>query len=88
MLPAGELADAPNLAIDGPQPGTVALSPDHALVVRGRDLAAPLKQGAVSVKEQLSVVNRSPVPLVDADGYDNTRLFAGFADGIRGGRGK
>ena len=86
MLPARQLTNAADLAVNGAQARTVALTPDHALVIRGRDLAAPLNQGAVGIEEQLRVVERSTVTFVDADGRDNSRLFAGFADGIGGRR--
>ena len=74
MLPARQLANAADLAVNGAQTGAVALAPDHALVIGGRDLAAALNQGAVGIKEQLGVVQGSAVTLVDADGHDNSRL--------------
>jgi len=54
VLPACQLANASHLAVDSPQARAVALAPDHALVIGGRDLAAPLGQGAVSIKEKLT----------------------------------
>jgi hypothetical protein len=50
-----------------------------------RDLAAPLKQCAVGVEQQLRVVQGVAVALVDADGHDHARLFH-VADGVRGRR--
>ena len=87
VLPARQLTNAADLAVDGAQTGAVSLAPDHALVIGGRDLAAPLDQGAVGIKEKLGVVQGSAVALVDADGHDNSRLFASFADGVGGRRG-
>ena len=49
------------------KPGPVALPPDHALVVRRRDLARRLHQPPVGVEQQLRVVERAVVALVDAD---------------------
>ena len=84
VLPARQLADAANLAVDGAQARAVALAPDHALVIGGRDLAAPLDQGAVGIEEKLGVVQGSAVTLVDADGHDDSRLPGSFADGVGG----
>jgi hypothetical protein len=44
VLPACELADATCLAVDGAEARSVALSPDHALVMGRDDLSAPLDQ--------------------------------------------
>src|SRR5918912_3742718 len=82
VLPAGELANAADLAVDGAQTRAVALAPDHALVMGGLDLAAPLNQGAVGIKEKLGVVQGSAVTLVDADGHNDSGMFASFADGF------
>ena len=86
VLPARQLTNAADLAVNGAQARPVALPPDHALVISGRDLAAPLDQGAVGIEEKLRVVEGSAVTFVDADGHDDSRLFAGFADGIGGRR--
>src|SRR5687767_4555314 len=51
MLPARQLADATDLAVNGAQTRAVALTPDHALVIGRRDLAAALDQRSVGVKE-------------------------------------
>ena len=48
--------------------------------------AAPLNQRAIGIKEKLCVVQGSAVALVDADGHDNSRLLASFADGVDGRR--
>src|SRR5215207_7025979 len=85
MLPARELPDAADLAIDGAEARPVPLAPDHALMIGGRDLAAPLDQGAVGIEEKLCVVQGSAVTLVHADGHDDSRLPGGIADGVRGG---
>src|SRR5215469_10494946 len=86
MLPACQLTNAADLAVDCPQTRAVALAPNHALVIGGRDLAAPLNQGAVGIKEKESIVQGSAITLVDANGHDNTRLLASFADGVGGRR--
>ena len=75
VLPACQLANAADLAVDGAQARAVALAPDHALVIGGRDLAAPLNQGAIGIEEKLGVVEGSAVTLVDADGHDDSRLL-------------
>ena len=80
MLPARQLTDAPDGAVDSSQPRTVALAPDHAFMVGRRNLAATLDQGAVSIEQQLSVVDRPAVALVDANGHHHSGLPAGFAD--------
>ena len=76
----------PTALIDGPQPGAVALPPDHAFVVGRGDLAAMLDQASVGVEQQLCVIERAAVALVDADGHHDPRLPAGLADGQGGGR--
>jgi hypothetical protein len=40
-----------------------------------------LDQGAVGIKEQLCVVDRPAIALVDADRHHHPRLLAGLADG-------
>ena len=86
MLPACQLTDAPDCAVDSSQPGTVALPPDHALMVGRGNLAATLNQGAVGIEQQLRVVERATIALVDADGHHHPGLLAGFTDGVSGGR--
>jgi hypothetical protein len=49
-------------------------------VIRRRDLAAPLDQRTIGIEEQLRVVHRFAVTLVDADGYHDPRLLARVAD--------
>jgi hypothetical protein len=83
VLPACQLTNAADLAIDGAQARAVSLAPDHALVIGGRDLAAPLEQDAVGIEEKLGVVQGSAVTLVHADGHDDSRLPGSFADGVR-----
>ena len=41
-----------------------------------------LDQGAVGIEQELRVVERASVALVDADGRHQARLFAGLADGL------
>ena len=83
MLPARQRPDAPDRAVDGPQPRAVTHTPDHAFVVGGGNLAAMLDQGAVGVEEELRVVQGFAVALVDADGYDHARRLARVADRVR-----
>src|SRR5262245_42904512 len=86
MLPASQLADAPDGAVDRAQPRTVALAPDHAFVVGRADLAAALDQGAVGIKQQLSIVERAAIALVYANCHHHAGLLAGLADRRRRGR--
>src|SRR6266496_3618371 len=86
MFPARELTNAADLTVNGSKTRPVTLAPDHALVIGRRDFAAPLNQGAVSIKEKLGVVQGSAITLVDADGHYNSRLSASLADGVGGGR--
>src|SRR5262245_5806613 len=74
VLPAGELADPANSAIDGAQARAVALAPDHALVIGRRDLAAALDQRTVRIEEELRIVDRAPVALIDADRSHQARV--------------
>ena len=67
MLPASQLTDATDLGINGAQAGAVALTPDHALVVGGRNLAAPLHQRAVGVNERDGGTLYNTQLLFDAD---------------------
>jgi hypothetical protein len=80
MLPARQLTDASDGAVDSFQPRTIALTPDHAFVVGRRNLATALDQGAVSIEQQLRIVERAAVALVDADGRHYACLPAGIAD--------
>src|SRR5258705_5503783 len=86
MLPTRQLTNAADRAVDGAQTRAVALAPDHALVIRRRDLATPLNQPAVGIEQKLSVVHGVAVTLVDADGDDHLRLSARIADGVGRGR--
>ena len=43
------------------------MTPDHAFVIRGRDLSTRLDEPPIRIEDQLSVVERAVVPLVDAD---------------------
>ena len=86
MLPARQLTNAADRAVDGAQTRAVALAPDHALVIRRRDLATPLNQPAVGIEQKLSVVHGVAVTLVDADRDDHPRLSARIADGVGRGR--
>jgi hypothetical protein len=83
MLPTRQLTNAADRAVDGAQTRAVALAPDHAFVIRRRDLATPLNQRAVGVEEQLGVVQGGAVALVDADGHDHARRFTRVADRVR-----
>src|SRR6185437_12473354 len=67
MLPARQLANASDGAVDRTQPGTVAPAPDHALMIGRSDFSPTLDQGAVSIEQQLCVIERAAIALVDAD---------------------
>ena len=45
-----------------------------------------MNKRAVGIEEQLRIVKRAAVTLIDPDGYDDADLFAGFADSVRGPR--
>ncbi len=85
MFPAGQRTDAPDGGVDHLQAGAIALTPDHALVKGRRDLAALQNQRAIGVEDQLGVVERAVVALVDAE-HDHDVVCAGrrghrFSDG-------
>lgn len=85
MLPARQLTDAPDRAVDSSQPGTVALAPDYAFMVGRGNLAATLNQCAIGIEQQLCVTDRATIALVDAKGHDHRGLLAGVAYGVSGG---
>src|SRR6478609_8392949 len=87
MLPACQLADPADRAVYRAQPGAIALAPNHAFMESGTDLAATLDQGAVCVEQQLRVVERTSVALVDAYRHHHPGLPRSLSDGLRGGRG-
>ena len=80
VLPAGELSNPSNRAIDGAQARAVTLAPDHALMIGRRDLAAALDQRAVRIEQKLRIVDRATVALIDTDRDDHARVLRGFAD--------
>jgi hypothetical protein len=86
MLPAYQLTDAPDCAVDSSQSGTVALPPDHAFMVGRGNLATTLNQCAVSIEQQLRVKECATIAFVDANGYYHPGLPGGFADGMGGDR--
>ena len=71
MLPAGQRADAPGRGIHHLQPGAIALAPDHALMEGRRELAALQLERAVGIENQLGVVERAVVALIDAQHDDH-----------------
>ncbi|ORW35102.1 hypothetical protein AWC17_22510 [Mycobacterium nebraskense] len=83
VLPAGQLTDATDGAVDGAQPTTVALSPDHPFVVRRTDLATALNQGAVGVEEQLGVEQRAAGTFVHPYRDHDVRSAGGCTDCVR-----
>ena len=80
VFPACQLSHAPNGTIDSSQSRTVALAPDHALMVGRRQFAAMLDQRAVRIEKQLSIVDRSAIALIDANGRHHACLPASFTD--------
>lgn len=52
MFPARKLADPADGTVYGAKAGTVALAPDHPLMIGGGDLAATLDQRAVSASNR------------------------------------
>src|SRR5207244_8877296 len=70
VLPADETADLPQTGVDRLQAAPVAESPDHALVIRGHQLAMVDRELAVGREDEQRVVERAALELVDADGED------------------
>jgi hypothetical protein len=67
VLPACQLTDASDGTVDSTQSGTVPLSSNHAFVESRCNLAAPLNQCSVCIEQQLRVVDRASVALIDAN---------------------
>ena len=87
VLPTRQLSNPSDLAFHRARARAIALSPNHALVVGGRDLASPLKQGAVGIEEKLRVVQSSLIPFINADRDNDSPLPASVADCVGGKRG-
>src|SRR3954468_12831157 len=85
VLPACQLPHAPHRAVDGPEPRTVALAPDHTFVMGRQYFAPALDKGAIRIEEKLSVVERPTISFVDADGHHDIGLSASVADRCRRG---
>src|SRR6188472_2691262 len=85
MLPACQLADPADGAVYRAQPRAIALAPNHALMERGTDLAPTLDQGAICVEQQLRVVERTYVALVDTYRHHHPGLPRSLSDGLCGG---
>ena len=86
VLPACQLANAADLAVDGAQTRAVALAPDHALVIGGRDLAAALNQGAVGIEESCVLYRVPPSRSLTPMDTTTPACLARLADGVGGGR--
>ncbi len=67
VFPAGERAHLADPCVHHLEAGGIALAPHHSLVEGGRELAALEHQRAVGVEDQLRVVERTEVALVDAE---------------------
>ena len=80
VLPAGQLTDAPHGAVHTAQTGAIALPPDHAFMIGRGYLAAVLDARAVSIEQELRVIDRAAIALVDAAGDDHASLLGGFGD--------
>ena len=76
MFPASQRANPPDRGVDHLETGAIALTPDHALMKCRCDLAALQNQRAVGVEDQLRVVERAVVTLIDAE-HDHDVVFAG-----------
>lgn len=81
MLPACRGTHATDGSVDNLQAGAIALAPDHPFVIGRRDLATLEFQAAIRVEDQLSVIERAVVALIDAK--DDNRIA--FARGVRDG---
>ncbi len=87
VLPASQLPDAAHGGVGRAEPVALALPPDHALVIRGRDLPAALHQGAVGVEEELRIVEGAVIALVDAERDHHPTPSRGFRHCVYGGPG-
>src|SRR6516165_5716797 len=67
VLPTRERAKAPDCGVDDLEARAVALPPDHPLMERRRDLAALEDEATVGIEDELRVVERAVVALVDAE---------------------
>ncbi len=74
MFPAGERADAADRGVDDLEARAVALAPDHAFVKRRGDLAALQHHRAIGIEDQLRIVERAAVALVDTEDHDHAVL--------------
>ena len=83
VLPAGERADAADGGVDDAEPAAVALAPDHALVEGGRDLAPLEDELAVGVEDELRIVERAVIALVDAEHDDDAMRARRGGDRVR-----
>ena len=77
VLPAGQGPHAAHGGGHGAQAAAVALAPNHALVVGGRDFTAVQYQFAGGVEHQLGVVKRTVVALVHAQHHHHAALAGG-----------
>ena len=83
VLPACQLTDASNGAVDGLQAGAVALAPDHPLMKGGGDFAAMLDQTCRRHRTATEYCRSIAIALVDANGHYHLSLLAGFANGVK-----
>src|SRR5262249_38248714 len=81
MFPAGERSDMPDGSVHNAEARAIALPPDHPLMKRRSDLATLERQPPVRVEDQLRIVERSVVALVDAE-HDHD--VASLCDGGNG----
>ena len=88
MFPARQRADTAHGGVDDGQAGAVAHAPDHPLVESRRDLAPLQLERAIRVEDQLGVVERTVIALVDAQHDDDAVLARRRGDGVGLGPGR
>src|ERR1700712_5075150 len=71
VLPASERADLGERSVDDLEAAGVALAPDHALVKGRRELATLEQDAAIFAEDDLRVVERAMIALVDAEHHDD-----------------
>ena len=75
VLPAGQRADAADRAVDDLEAGGIPLTPDHPLMECWRDLSPLEDQCPIRIENELRIVERAMIPLVDAE-RDDDAVFA------------
>ena len=83
MLPAGQRADPADGGVNGANTSPIALPPDHALMISRRDFPPLQHQATIVVENQLRVVERAAVALIDPDHQHHPVLRRRFRQAAR-----